>query len=177
MPGRRSRRPQGTWPAGLSARFCRWPPGVRVENHLAASTFPVTDSLFGIVGCIGWRRRHRADACCLAGTAAPAQPAAQPHAGPGLGAEISPGQVKKEEAEEDNVYRHTPLVQKLANTFHLDIETTARLFEFINFAIIALAIIIPLVKFLPRVIRKRSDHAQPEPGIGAQDHGRMPIRG
>jgi F-type H+-transporting ATPase subunit b len=75
--------------------------------------------------------------------------------GPGLGAEISPGQVKREEAEEENVYRHTPMVQKLANIFHLDIETTARLFEFINFAIIALAIILPLVKFVPRAIRQR----------------------
>lgn len=67
-----------------------------------------------------------------------------------------PGQVKAEEAEEENVYRHTPLVQSLAKIFHLDVETTARLFEWINFAIIMLAIVIPMAKFMPRVIRRRS---------------------
>jgi F-type H+-transporting ATPase subunit b len=89
--------------------------------------------------------------------AAGAAPAAKEHKAPGLGAELAPGQVKKEEAEEDNVYRHTPLVESLSKTFHLDVETTARLFEWTNFAIIALCIIIPLAKFLPKVIRKRSE--------------------
>jgi F-type H+-transporting ATPase subunit b len=82
-----------------------------------------------------------------AGQAAPNQTNALP---------AQPGQVKAEESEEENVYRHTPLVQKLANIFHLDVETTARLFEFINFAIIVLAIVIPLARFLPKVMRKRS---------------------
>jgi F-type H+-transporting ATPase subunit b len=86
---------------------------------------------------------------------APPAPASSASSSSGTQSEIAPGQVKKEEAEEDNVYRHTPLVEKLASIFHLDIETTARLFEFINFAIIALAIIIPLVRFVPKVIRKR----------------------
>ena len=72
------------------------------------------------------------------------------------GLPAQPGHVKAEEREEENVYRHTPLVEKLAQTFHLDVETTARLFEFINFAIIVLAIVIPLARFLPKVIRNRS---------------------
>ncbi len=67
-----------------------------------------------------------------------------------------PGQVRKEEAEEDNVYRHTKLVSALARTFGLDVETTARLFEYINFAIIILAILIPLFKVLPKVMRRRT---------------------
>ncbi len=66
-----------------------------------------------------------------------------------------PGHEKKEEKDEDNIYRHTALVQKLAGIFHLDVETTARLFEFINFAIVALAILIPLIRILPRVMRNR----------------------
>lgn len=82
------------------------------------------------------------------------QSQARPSETEGLPAQ--PGQVKAEEREEENIYRHTPLVGKLAQMFHLDVETTARLFEFINFAIIMLAIVIPLVRFLPRVIRKRS---------------------
>jgi F-type H+-transporting ATPase subunit b len=66
-----------------------------------------------------------------------------------------PGAAKTEEDEND-VYRHTALVTAAAKVLHLQVETTARLFEFINFAIIALAIVIPLVRFMPKVIRKRS---------------------
>lgn len=88
----------------------------------------------------------------------PAAPAPKPKATPGLQSELSPGQVKKEESEEENVYRHTPLVESLARRFHMDVETTARLFEWINAAIILLCIIIPLAKFLPRVFRKRSQN-------------------
>ena len=68
-----------------------------------------------------------------------------------------PGQIKKEETEDENVYRHTALVQSLARTFHMDVEKTARLFEWINAGIILLAVIIPLAKILPRVMRKRSE--------------------
>lgn len=83
--------------------------------------------------------------------------ATQNQATPALQPDAAPGQVKKEEVEEDNVYRHTALVESLSKLFHLDIETTARLFEWINFAIVALAILIPLFKFMPRVFRKRSE--------------------
>lgn len=66
-----------------------------------------------------------------------------------------PGQVKKEEAEEFDVYRHTALVRKLARAFHLDVETMARIFEWINTGIILLVIFLPIAKFLPRAIYKR----------------------
>lgn len=62
----------------------------------------------------------------------------------------------KSEEEANNVYRHTALVTATAKLLHLPVETTARGLEFINFAIIVLAIGIPLVKFMPKVIRKRS---------------------
>lgn len=83
-------------------------------------------------------------------------PAAQRPSDSGPQIDVAPGQVKKEEKEDDNVYRHTALVESLSRMFHLDIETTARLFEWINFAVLALLILIPLAKFLPKVIRKRS---------------------
>jgi len=67
-----------------------------------------------------------------------------------------PGHVKAEEEEEHNLFRHTPLVESLAKTFHIDVETMARTFEWINSTIILLVIFIPLFKFLPRVMRKRS---------------------
>jgi F-type H+-transporting ATPase subunit b len=60
-------------------------------------------------------------------------------------------------AEDNSIYRHTPLVQSLAKVFHLDVETTARLFEYFNFGIIVLAIVIPLVKIMPKALRKRSE--------------------
>lgn len=83
-----------------------------------------------------------------------------------------PGHVKAEEAEENNVYRHTPLVGAISDAvFHDDknatepekvelrkrhIETTARAFEWINAIIILLCIFIPVARYLPRVMRKRS---------------------
>lgn len=88
---------------------------------------------------------------------AEAQPAAQSSSGNAAEKEIGKSGGKETAAEDDNVYRHTPLVQSLAKSFHLDVETTARLFEYINFAIIALAIMIPLVRIMPKVIRKRSE--------------------
>jgi F-type H+-transporting ATPase subunit b len=81
--------------------------------------------------------------------AAGSQPAAS-------SAESAKPEPAKSEEESNNVYRHTPLVTAAAKMLHLSVETTARTFEFINFAIIALAIIIPLAKFMPKVIRKRS---------------------
>jgi F-type H+-transporting ATPase subunit b len=74
-------------------------------------------------------------------------------------AEKQPIQVgdKESEAEEDNVYRHAPIVQSIAKKFNLSTETTARFFEIINFAILVLGIGIPLIKVMPRILRKRSE--------------------
>jgi F-type H+-transporting ATPase subunit b len=49
-----------------------------------------------------------------------------------------------------------PLVKATSNALHISVETTARIFEFTNFAIIFLAIAIPLFKLLPAMLRKRS---------------------
>jgi F-type H+-transporting ATPase subunit b len=62
---------------------------------------------------------------------------------------------KKSEAEETNVYRHSPTVQWVSKLIHVDVETTARVFEYINFAIIVLAVGIPLFRVLPKVFRQR----------------------
>jgi len=85
---------------------------------------------------------------------------------------VPPGHIKAEEEEEHNVYRHTALVGSISDAiFHDDknatepekvelrekhIEKTARAFEIINAAIIWLCILIPLAKFLPKLMRKRS---------------------
>jgi F-type H+-transporting ATPase subunit b len=65
------------------------------------------------------------------------------------------GQAPKSDDDDINKYRLTPTVQAVAKIIHLPVETTARIFELINFAIIALAIGIPLFRLLPKVIRKR----------------------
>lgn len=88
--------------------------------------------------------------------APPAAPASTAHPAPTLQSEISPGQVKKEEEEEHAVYLHTPLVASIGKALHLSVETTADLFLFINFAIIALAVGIPIAKILPKIMRKRT---------------------
>lgn len=62
----------------------------------------------------------------------------------------------KSEKDEDNVYLHAPVVQSIGRALHLDVETTAQIFVFINFAILVLAVGIPLVRIVPKVIRKRS---------------------
>ncbi|HEY2858961.1 MAG TPA: ATP synthase F0 subunit B [Terracidiphilus sp.] len=101
---------------------------------------------------------------------APAQSAADSQGQSALSAQ--PGQVKKEEGEEENIFRHTALVQAISDAVFHDnksdtdpakqkiradhVELTARSFEWLNFAIIILAIVIPLAKFLPKALRGRS---------------------
>ena len=62
----------------------------------------------------------------------------------------------KEEAEQEQELLHAPVVQSLARMLHLNLETTITLLLAINFAIIFFAIAIPLVRIMPRIIRKRS---------------------
>jgi F-type H+-transporting ATPase subunit b len=82
-----------------------------------------------------------------------------------------PGQVKREEAEEENLFRHTQLVQTISDKwFHDDPQTTdpavrahhaevtARSFEWLNFVIILLGIVIPIARFLPPAMRRRSQN-------------------
>jgi F-type H+-transporting ATPase subunit b len=65
-------------------------------------------------------------------------------------------QAPKSEGDENDKFRHTALVTAAAKALNLPVETTARSFEIINFLILALAIGIPLGRFLPKVIRKRA---------------------
>jgi F-type H+-transporting ATPase subunit b len=83
-------------------------------------------------------------------------PAAQAASAPATTAQA--GQAAQPEAakeEGENVFRHSTLVKWAAKTLNLEVETTARLFEIINFAIIVLGIGIPLYRVLPKILRKR----------------------
>jgi F-type H+-transporting ATPase subunit b len=68
----------------------------------------------------------------------------------------------KSEAEEANEFRHSATVQWVSKLIHVDVETTAKSFEFINFGIVVLAVGIPLFKFLPKVMRKRTESLSKE---------------
>ena len=78
-------------------------------------------------------------------SAAQAQDTAKPEAG-------------QSQEEQDKAFRlEGPLVKASAKALHLSAETTASIFEIINFGIIALAIGIPLVRFLPKFLRQRGE--------------------
>lgn len=84
-------------------------------------------------------------------------PASAPHAAaPAAPTGKEPAESwEKAEVHELNVYRHAPVVQTIAKMVHLPLETTATIFEIINFVILALAILIPLFKYVPRALQKR----------------------
>ena len=60
------------------------------------------------------------------------------------------------EAQEKAFLVEGPLVKSSAKVLHLSVETTAIIFEFINFAILALLIGIPLFRWLPQHLRQRA---------------------
>jgi F-type H+-transporting ATPase subunit b len=60
----------------------------------------------------------------------------------------------------DEVYRHSASVKLLARWLHLDKETAARLFEYLNFAILAGAVLFALLKFLPKTFRANREEIQ-----------------
>jgi F-type H+-transporting ATPase subunit b len=61
---------------------------------------------------------------------------------------------------EYDVYRHSATVRAIAGWLHLDPEPVAEGFEFLNFAIVAAAILYGLFKFLPQTLRKRREDIQ-----------------
>jgi len=110
---------------------------------------------------------------CLALMAALAPRTAAAQSSPQAGSPAQPAAAPQKEApktqqEEDDVYRHAPKVQQIARILFQDRgasagvreehdEITARVFEGINFAIIFLAIGIPLVRIVPKTIRARGE--------------------
>ena len=94
---------------------------------------------------------------CLASAqeaAAPAQHAVTSSAPEATGAAHAEG--SKAEEDDHSQYLYGPVVQTLARILHLKLETASRLFQVINAAIIILAILIPLGKRMPKLLRRRS---------------------
>ena len=69
-------------------------------------------------------------------------------------------QEQKAEENENDEYRHAPVVQSLARMLHMDVETAAHAFEIFNVSIVVLGIVIPLVRIMPRLLRGRSQKIQ-----------------
>jgi F-type H+-transporting ATPase subunit b len=63
----------------------------------------------------------------------------------------------EEEKQSDSFRLEGPVARWVSKTAGIPIETTARIFEFLNFAIIVLAIVVPLWKFLPKYLRGRRE--------------------
>jgi F-type H+-transporting ATPase subunit b len=91
-------------------------------------------------------------ATAQAPNAAPANSTAA--SAPAPSSTAAPAPKSEEEQEQDLL--HAPVVQSLARMLHLNLNTTIYLLLGINFAIIFFAIAIPLVRIMPRIIRKRS---------------------
>lgn len=74
----------------------------------------------------------------------------------------SSNSVERKEAVQDQqdetaAYRHSPVVQAVGRKLGLQPEAAARLFEFINFAVLAIGVLWFLVKALPRALRTRGE--------------------
>lgn len=72
-------------------------------------------------------------------------------------AAAKPEAVPEQKESPTEAYRHSAAVGALAKLLHLDIETAARLFEIFNFLIVALGLGIPLVRLMPKIMRKRRE--------------------
>jgi F-type H+-transporting ATPase subunit b len=62
----------------------------------------------------------------------------------------------KSEDSQEQGFLNAPVVHKLAHTLNLSEPAARRLFLAINFLIIFLAIVIPLTRMMPKILRKRS---------------------
>ena len=80
----------------------------------------------------------------------PAAPAAQSQP-TGQNAEAA-----KPEGDENAKFLHGPIVQATAKALNLPVDTVAVGYEFINFGIIALAIVVPLIRFMPKFLKNRA---------------------
>jgi len=58
--------------------------------------------------------------------------------------------------DRETAFLHSSTVKALARLLHLNLDTTVDILLVINFAVIFFAIAIPLTRYMPRIVRKRS---------------------
>jgi F-type H+-transporting ATPase subunit b len=88
-------------------------------------------------------------------TPAPA-PGASPVAASAPSSSSAASQAPKSAEEQEQAFLHSSVVQSLARILHLSLDTTIDLLLGINFAIIFLAVAIPIGRLMPKIVRKRS---------------------
>jgi F-type H+-transporting ATPase subunit b len=66
----------------------------------------------------------------------------------------------EEQETGENVFRHSASVKYLARVFHIDKETAAEIFEYLNFAVLAGAVLFALFKYLPKTFRAQREDIQ-----------------
>lgn len=112
----------------------------------------------GLVAPLPARSQEPASATASQTAAQPDEQAA-PQAAKAASLHSTSDQPESANQDQDNPdqFRHSPVVASAARVFHLSVEATARIFEIVNFAIIALAVGIPLFRFLPNFLRKRAE--------------------
>jgi F-type H+-transporting ATPase subunit b len=57
----------------------------------------------------------------------------------------------------ENVFRHSASVKFLARKFNVDTEVAAEIFEYLNFGVLAAAVIFALLKYLPKTFRAQRE--------------------
>jgi F-type H+-transporting ATPase subunit b len=128
-----------------------------VHSRLTTRIFPIALLAALVAGSAVAPSRLTAQASAPAAQQAPAAPApaaASPAANSSAAEEKA---ASKEETSTTDAYRHSPAVSALAKLLHLDTETAARIFEIINFLIVALGLGIPLFRLMPKILRKRRE--------------------
>ena len=90
------------------------------------------------------------------------EPAAQPSIETPAEEAKNPPRTEAAKSEEENndQYRHAPIVESLAKLMHMDVETAARTFEIFNVSVVVLGIVIPLIRIMPRLLRSRTQKIQ-----------------
>ena len=73
----------------------------------------------------------------------------------------APTAVARDEEEPGNdVYRHSAAVKMMGGWLHMDKETAARTFEYLNFAVLAGAVLFALLKVVPKTFRENRANIQ-----------------
>jgi F-type H+-transporting ATPase subunit b len=72
------------------------------------------------------------------------------------------GKESEMELDEGAQYKHSKMVQMIGHKLGMSTETAALVFEYLNFAVLALLLIWALVKTLPKMFRDRTSALQKE---------------
>ena len=73
---------------------------------------------------------------------------------------VPQGTETSEQEPGDDLYRHSPSVKKMGGWLHMDKEPAAELFEYLNFAILAGAILYALGRYLPKTFRENRENIE-----------------